>query len=112
MSMGTRLRALIEAKGYTQTTLAKTLGLSVSTLNGYVNDYREPDVKTLSRLAEELDVTVDYLINGTAADNGEEAYRSRVEAIAHSEGVQLTKEQEEAVARYMRFLVAEDRGGE
>lgn len=113
MSIGARLRKLLDKTGRTQTNLAKTLDISLSTLNGYINDYREPDAKMLSRLAEELDTTVDYIINGdTAAHAGGDAYHEKVKVIAHNEGVTLTKAQEDAVARYMRFLVAEDANDE
>lgn len=109
MSIGARLRNMLERNGLTQTELAKRLDISISTLNGYITDYREPDARMLSRLARELDTTADYLISGEgdAADDG--GYRARVKVIAHNEGVELTREQEDAVARYMKFLLAEDK---
>lgn len=110
MSIGSRLRDLLEKNGMTQTALAKRLDISTSTLNGYITDYREPDAKMLSRLAGELHTTVDYLINGNVTGDAEDLYRAKAKVIAHNEGVTLTKEQEDAVAKYMRFLVNEDDG--
>lgn len=105
MSIGARIRILLEKQGITQTELAKRLDISVSTLNGYVNDYREPDIQTLSQLARELQTTTDYLIDGEPQPN---PYREKVKVIAHNEGVVLTKEQEAAVTRFMKFLIADE----
>lgn len=107
--MGERLRKLLEAGGMTQTELAKKLDISLSTLNGYITGYREPDVHMLSLLARELGTTTDYLITGSkAAGRQKSPLHEKVKLIAHNEGVELTQEQEAAVARYMRFLIAED----
>lgn len=108
MSIGARLRGLLEENGVTQTELAKKLDISTSTLNGYITGYREPDAQMLSMLARALGTTIDFLINGESGPAGEEQYRATVKVIAHNEGVQLTREQEEAVTRYMKFLIAED----
>ena len=111
MSIGTKLRDMLVHNKLTQTELAKKLGISLSTLNGYMTDYREPDAKMLFRLAEELHTTVDFLLNEEPLPQTKNGpYRTRVKVIAHNEGVELTKEQEDAVTRYMKFLLSEDDG--
>lgn len=90
MSIGTRLRKLLEENKMTQTGLAKKLGISTSTLNGYITDYREPDIQMLSQLAKLLNTTTDYLITGDAPAVGTgPQYRRQVKVIAHNEGVTL-----------------------
>lgn len=64
MTVGNRLKTRLEELGLKQNELAKRLGISPSTLNGYIKDYREPDIKTLERLAKELDTTVEYIATG------------------------------------------------
>lgn len=109
MSMGARLRKLLEQNGISQTELAQRLDISLSTLNGYITDYREPDISMLSRLAKALNTTTDYLVIGEASHSPQgDPYHEKVRLIAHHEGITLTEEQETAVTRYMKFLVAED----
>lgn len=62
MTFGERLRDVIERKEFTQTKLAETLNITLSTFNGYVNDYRLPNLLLIVRMAEILGVTTDYLL--------------------------------------------------
>lgn len=62
MEFAVRLQKLIEESEITQKDLSFQLHMSKTTLNGYVNDYREPDFATLVRLAEYFHVTTDYLL--------------------------------------------------
>jgi len=63
MQFGDILRNLIEEKEITQKQLADRLNLGLSTLGNYINNIREPDFKTLKRIASYFDVTTDYLLN-------------------------------------------------
>lgn len=65
MTVGARLKKRLEELGMKQNQLAALLNISPSTLNGYFTDYRVPDLKTLTRLAEALDTDVAYLITGS-----------------------------------------------
>ncbi len=108
MSMGPRLRKLIEYNKTTQTELAKKLDISLSTLNGYITDYREPDIHMLSKLAKALNTTTDYLVNGEISNSTQSKfYHETIKVIAHNEGITLTKEQEAAITKYMKFIVAD-----
>ncbi len=57
-----RLRALRTYHKWTQEDLAKQLNVAVSTVSGYENGSRRPDIETLIRLSELFQVSVDYLI--------------------------------------------------
>jgi transcriptional regulator with XRE-family HTH domain len=57
-----RLRFARERFGWTQAELADKLGAVPSTINKYEAGTREPDATTLSRIADTLQVTVDYLL--------------------------------------------------
>ena len=63
MEFGEILRELLEDNDVTQKQMAADLNIAVSTLGNYVRDNREPDYKTLKRIADYFDVSVDYLLD-------------------------------------------------
>ncbi|CAH2213196.1 helix-turn-helix domain-containing protein [Tepidibacter aestuarii] len=62
MSLGNRLVELRKVLGFTQTELAKRLGISRGSLSMYEIDKREPDNNTLNKIADFFDVSTDYLL--------------------------------------------------
>ena len=62
MDFSIRLENLIQEKNITQKQLSAELHIAPTTVNGYVNNYREPDFDTLVRLAQYFDVSSDYLL--------------------------------------------------
>lgn len=64
-TIGDRLRYLIHERGMDQKQFAEKFGLKVSTLNGYVTNYRSPDIEMQKRFADFFGVSVDYLIGRT-----------------------------------------------
>ena len=60
---GTKLRILREKKGILQKELAMTLNTSASTIGMYENERREPDNKTLKKIANFFNVSIDYLLD-------------------------------------------------
>lgn len=65
MSLGDKLRILIEERNLTQKELASQLNIAPSTLGSYVQNTREPDFSTLKSLAKYFDVSIDYLLDYT-----------------------------------------------
>ncbi len=64
MSIGSRIRdRRIELK-LTQAELARALGLTPQHISVIEQDKRAPSLSSLAKLAEELGVTVDYIITG------------------------------------------------
>lgn len=53
------------AKGLTQDELAKSLGVSRSTIGMYENGSRNPDFETLELIADYFNVDTDYLLGRT-----------------------------------------------
>jgi len=62
MKLSSRIVELREKNNWERDDLATRLGVSYSTIAKYETDKRQPDLKTLERLSEIFDVTVDYLI--------------------------------------------------
>lgn len=61
LDIGAQLRDLIEQDGITQKQLADALNISTATLNGYIQNRRQPDAKTVVRLASYFHTTTDYI---------------------------------------------------
>ena len=66
-----KLKELREKQGLSQNQLGKHLGFTRSTICQYEKGTREPDYKTLIKLANFFNVTVDYLLgqNTPSASN-------------------------------------------
>ena len=60
--IGKRLRALREKKGLKQIDIANVLGVSRTTYTQYETEKSEPDLATVTKLAEFFNTTTDYLL--------------------------------------------------
>lgn len=70
--IGERIKQLRRAKQYTQDQLASLLGVTKQQVYRWEVGENEPSGDAIIRLAQELDVTTDYLLGAT------EEYRSRI----------------------------------
>ena len=61
MDIGLQLRNLLEQDGISQKQLAEDLNISATTLNGYIQNRRQPDAKMVIRLASYFHTTTDYI---------------------------------------------------
>lgn len=64
MSLGQRIRKRRQAMKLTQQQLAKALGQTSQHVSAIEQDKRAPSLTSLAKLAEELGVSVDYLVAG------------------------------------------------
>ena len=84
-----RLRRLRLLKGMTQTQLARELGVSTSAVGMYEQGRREPDHKTLARMAKLFETSTDFLL-GTEPERQkgfEDLLREFKTALIQQEGV-------------------------
>ena len=65
-----RIREIRRAAGMTAKELADAVGVAESTMSLYENGKREPEYKTLMRIAKQLDVSVDTLLGASADGAG------------------------------------------
>ena len=84
--------------GYTQDSLADTLGLSRSTISMYENGNREPDFETLEKIADLFNVDMDFLLGRsrkTTVISSEEKSDdfARAEQLIARNGKNMSKEQ-------------------
>lgn len=57
-----RLKELRSNKGISQAKLAKDLGVSVGAVGNWESGIRLPDAKTIQRIADYFNTTIDYLL--------------------------------------------------
>lgn len=86
-----RLMKLRKEKKKTQDDVANFLGISRPAYGNYENGKREPDIETLTKLADYFDVSMDYLI-------GRSIVRTPEEGMAFSGGPQNLTEEEMQMA--------------
>jgi len=66
MNFGAKLKQLRTESGMTQEELAQQLGLAKSTIAHYESGRREPDTKTIVKMANIFGVTTDEMLNNVA----------------------------------------------
>lgn len=59
------LKKLRRERGISQQLLADTLGISQQSVNQYENREIEPDIATLSQMAEYFETSIDYIVGHT-----------------------------------------------
>lgn len=64
MSLGSRIKERRNALGLTQQQLAEALGLTPQHISVIEQDKRVPSLPSLARIAEELGVSIDFLVAG------------------------------------------------
>lgn len=65
-TIGAKVRTIREAHGYSREHVAFTIGVSTSTIIRLEMESRIPKARTLKRIADFLDTTVDELLTGEA----------------------------------------------
>jgi transcriptional regulator with XRE-family HTH domain len=69
--LGSRLKALRKQAGLSQTAIANEISVSYSQYGRYELKGVQPPAGTLNKLAEVLNTTVDFLINGNAEEKAQ-----------------------------------------
>jgi len=63
-NLGKRVVELRKKKGFSQSELARQVGISYAQVGRYETKGAQPPAEVLKKIADALDTTVDYLING------------------------------------------------
>lgn len=63
MKLGDTIKELLDQQGLTQKEMAQILDISPSAFGNYVQNTREPDYHTLTRIADYFQVTTDFLLD-------------------------------------------------
>lgn len=62
INLGKRIKEFRKIRGLTQKQLAEKLGVTTITIQNYENNRREPNIETLNKIADVLNVTINDLI--------------------------------------------------
>ncbi|MCY9516405.1 helix-turn-helix domain-containing protein [Paenibacillus apiarius] len=89
MSTGIRIAELREGKGWTQEELAELLGITRAALSHYEKDRRKPDFETLTKLADQFEVSIDYLVGRLSSPNAQ----ATQEVLMFADGLELSDEE-------------------
>ena len=68
MTFSERLKKARLEKGYSKSDLAKEIGIHYSQIGRYEEKGAQPSAEVLGKLANILEVSTDYLMNGTSDD--------------------------------------------
>ena len=73
MKFQDRLKAARVSKGYSQAELANKISVHVTNISRYERSENKPTTEVLSKMAEALDITTDYLMSGSNDDKANNA---------------------------------------
>ena len=102
-TFGERLSELLKEKGMQQQALAQKAGVTEAAVSHYVKGDRVPRASVMSRIAEALGTTSDYLMNGAEPDSKNEVAHAK-RLIARNVK-QMTKEEKMEI---MSILLGEE----
>jgi transcriptional regulator with XRE-family HTH domain len=107
--LGDILKQLRTERGLRQEDIAIALGVSVNTISGYERNYRKPPYNQIVKLCDFFGVSMDYLTKGE--DNVETELEKNFGddiRILRRAGNELTSDDKERLARYVKFMLEEN----
>lgn len=105
MTVGNRIKELRTGKKMTQAQLANEVGLSYIQIGRYEKQKSNPSAEVLQRLAEALNTTTDYLMNGTSEQIAATKVTDRDLINLFKDVEQLSKEDQEMVKTFLDALI-------
>jgi len=90
--IGERIKKLRKKKGYSLTELSKQAGVSKSYLSYIERDLQNnPSLKFLTKIAEQLDTSIEYLLEESKKMNHQEKVQPRIDTLDEEWKVLITK---------------------
>ncbi len=81
IKIGDRIAQLRKQKGWSQTELAKNIEASREAIGKYERNEAVPSVETAKKIADAFNVTLDYLVDETAASSFDKHTINRIKSI-------------------------------
>jgi transcriptional regulator with XRE-family HTH domain len=98
-SFGQRLREAREAKGFTKDRFGKLVKIHYSQIGRYERNEASPSADALKKMANALDVSTDYLMNGTVADLAAENIQDKTLINQFNRIAELSEENKNVVSK-------------
>ncbi len=104
-ALGNRLKELRKASGLSQTAIAQKINVSYSQYGRYELKGVQPPAHTLNKLAEVLNTTVDYLLNGNADEKAQTALQDAELLAQFKEAEKLPESEKTVVLKMVRSYI-------
>lgn len=98
-SFGQRLKETREAKALTKDALGKLVKIHYSQIGRYERNEASPSADILKKMANALDVSTDYLMNGTTADLAAENIQDKTLINQFNRIAELSEENKTVVSK-------------
>lgn len=98
-SFGQRLKTAREAKGLSKVELGKRVKVHYSQIGRYERDQASPSADVLTKLANQLDVTTDFLMNGSTGDMAAEKIQDKILITQFNRITELSEENKIVVSK-------------
>lgn len=109
MTLGERIKRLRQERDWSQAQLGQKLGVHQKQVSGYERDVHVPSTDLLIRLAEALDVSLDYLVSGSRGESERIEVADR-ELIRHMEAIdKLPEKDKEAIKAVLESFILKHR---
>jgi transcriptional regulator with XRE-family HTH domain len=103
--LGSRISTLRKAKNWSQSDLAAKVGISYAQIGRYETKGAQPPAEVLKKIADALDSTVDFLVNGDNTDKARAALQD-AEVIRYFKEVDaLPQEDKSALLRVIAGFI-------
>lgn len=104
-----RLKQARNKKGLSQSQLAKTIGVHVTNISRYERGENMPTSEVLSKLANAVDTTVDFLMSGSLQDLADEGISDKELLSQFKRVEQLPKDKKKLVKEFLEsFLITSE----
>jgi transcriptional regulator with XRE-family HTH domain len=104
-NLGTRIITLRRKKGFSQTELANKVGVSYAQIGRYEIKGAQPAADILKNIADALDTTSDYLMNGSKDDKAVATLNDNELLQQFKEVDQMNKEDKETVKKLIDAFI-------
>ena len=109
MSLANRLKQIRKDKELSQQQLADLSNVHISNIGRYERGGANPSAEVLNRIAQSLDVSPDYLINGTLQDKAENSITDNELLIMFKKVEKLPEDKKHLVKEFLgSFLFKEN----
>ena len=105
MEFKDRLKELRNRKKISQNELSKTIGVHVTNISRYERGENKPTTEVLSKLANALDTTTDFLMNGSTDEVATSNLSDKEMLSLFKKVTNLSKERQEVVKELIEAFV-------
>jgi transcriptional regulator with XRE-family HTH domain len=105
MTIGARIKELRNKKGWTQKDLGNKVGLTYIQIGRYEKLKATPSSDVLQRIAQVLDTTGDYLMNGSAGEQANQQIKDKELLQLFTEIEVLEEEDKKMVKLFLGALI-------